>query len=96
MWSAHRWRLPGGEWLEESGGWRGGCGNHGPSDRQERGPPNFCLNLVSRVQTPWMLEPVIKLAAPWGACLYPQTDRAWPACPEVDPGPPRGVDGPDW
>lgn len=47
--------------------------------RQERGLPNLCLNLFSRVQTPWLLQPVIKLAAPWGSCLHPQTEPGPPA-----------------
>lgn len=63
--------------------------------RQERGLLSLCLNLFSRVQTPWNLEPVIKPAAPWGACLYPQTGPGPPALRSTL-APEMRVDGRDW
>lgn len=51
----------------------------------------MCLNLFSWVQTPWLLQPVIKLAAPWGACLYPQTEPGPPGPPA-----PRSTPAPRW
>lgn len=81
--------------------WGGGPGPLGvrttgfQSCRQERGLLNLCLNLFSWVQTPWNLEPVIKLAAPWGACLYPQTGPGPPALRSTL-APQMRVDGWDW
>lgn len=65
------------------------------SYRQERGLLNLCLNLFFWVQTPWNLEPVIKPAAPWGACLYPQTGPGPPALRSTL-APQMRVDGWDW
>lgn len=57
--------------------------------RQERGQ---CLNLSSRVQTPCLLEPVIKLAVPRGAGLYSQT-RPSPPAPSSTLTPQMQADG---
>lgn len=54
----------------------------------------FVFEPISLSSNPWIPEPVIKLAAPWGACLYPQTGPSPPA-PRSTLAPQMGIDGRD-
>lgn len=54
----------------------------------------FVFEPISLSSNPWIPEPVIKLAAPWGACLYPQTGPSPPA-PGSTLAPQMGIDGRD-
>lgn len=54
----------------------------------------FVFEPISLSSNPWILEPVIKLAAPWGACLYPQTGPS-PPVPRSTLAPQMGIDGRD-
>lgn len=49
----------------------------------------FVFEPISLSSNPWILEPVIKLAAPWGPCLYPQTGPS-PPVPRSTLAPPDG------
>ena len=66
------------------------------SCRQECGLLHFCLNLFPWVQTPWIREPVIKLAVPCGTCLYPQTGLPAPSALRSALASEKGVGGQDW
>lgn len=54
----------------------------------------FVFEPISLSSNPWILEPVIKLTAPWGACLYPQTGPSPPALRSTL-APQMGIDGRD-
>lgn len=54
----------------------------------------FVFEPISLSSNPWIPEPVIKLAAPWGACLYPQTGPS-PLVPRSTLAPQMGIDGRD-
>lgn len=54
----------------------------------------FVFEPIRLSSNPWIPEPVIKLTAPWGACLYPQTGPSPPA-PRSTLAPQMGMDGRD-
>ena len=66
------------------------------SCRQECGLLDLCLNLFPWVQTPWIWEPVIKLAVPWGTCLYPQPGLPALPAPRSALASEMGMGGWDW
>lgn len=74
-------------------GGRGKCGKSWLSEAlMEPWVVQFVCEPISLSSNPWIPEPVIKLAAPWGACLYPQTGPSPPA-PRSTLAPQMGIDG---
>lgn len=74
-----------------------GCGNHQLSELQTgTGAAQFVSGPILLGSNPLDPEYVIKLAAPWGTCLYPQTGLLGLPASRLTLAPQMGVDGRDW